>query len=310
MAPLLEIRSLTKLYGVVIGVNDVSLELAPGVHGLLGPNGAGKSTLLKLITGQLRPTEGTIRVLGEDPWNNPDLFRRIGYCPEHDAFWDFQTAHEFVTTLARMSGLTAAEAPRAAEQALRRCGMGEHLHRRLREFSKGMRQRTKVAQAIVHQPDLLVLDEPLTGTDPVGRRELMDLVAELGREGRSVLVSSHVLHEVQAMTSRFLLIYGGRMLAAGEVQEIRGLLDSIPHRVRIGCDRPRDLARHLWAEPGIGGMQVDEGRGELHVMTRDPRTLFARLTVHAEAAGAALHEFHAEDESLDAVFGYVVGGGV
>ena len=307
---LLETRALTKLYGVVIGVNDMTLQVPRGVHGLLGPNGAGKSTFLKLITGQLRPTEGSIRVLGQDPWNNPALFRRIGYCPEHDAFWDFLTALEFVTTCAQLAGLSRDEAPAAAEHALRRCGGGEFLHRRIREFSKGMRQRTKVAQAIVHHPELLVLDEPLTGTDPLGRRELMDLVLELGREGKSVLVSSHVMHEVQAMTSRFLLVFGGRMLAAGEVQDIRALLDRIPHRVRIVCDLPRGLARELCAHPSVGGLEVDESRGELFVTTRDPRALFSQLPGHAARAGVALHEFGSQDESLDAVFGYLVGGGI
>ncbi len=310
MAALVEAVAVTKLYGVVIGVNDLTLALEPGVHGLLGPNGAGKSTLLKLITGQLAPSEGTIRVLGEDPWNNPRLFRRIGYCPEHDAFWGFQTALEFVTTLARLSGLSPDEARPAAEKALGRVGANEFMNRRIAGYSKGMRQRTKVAQALVHEPELLVLDEPLSGTDPIGRREMMDLVLSIGREGRSVIVSSHVMHEVQAMTRRFLLIYGGRVLAAGDVLEIRRLLDAIPHHVRIVCDHPRALAQRLSAEPAVQGLEIDELRGMLRVISPDPRALFASLLGHATAAGVSLHELGSEDESLDAVFGYLVGGGV
>jgi ABC-2 type transport system ATP-binding protein len=310
MTALLDCRSLTKIYGVVVGVNDVSLELEPGVHGLLGPNGAGKSTLIKLIMGQLRPTAGTIRVLGEDPWNNPGLLSRIGYCPEHDAFWSFQSAFEFVSTLARLSGLSSADAGAAARDALARVGAEEFWDRPISTYSKGMRQRTKLAQALVHDPDLLILDEPLSGTDPVGRREIMDIVASLGAEGKSVLVSSHVMHEVQAMTRRFLLIYGGRVLAAGDVQEIRRLLYEIPHRIRIACDRPRELARALAGEEVVDGVEFDAGKGELWVTTREPRELFAVLPTCAVNVGVSVRELGSEDESLDAVFEYLVGGGL
>jgi len=310
MAALLGCHELTKLYGVVVGVNDLTLDLEPGVHGLLGPNGAGKSTLIKLITGQLRPTEGTIRVFGEDPWNNPRLLNRIGYCPEHDAFWSFQSAFEFVSTLARLSGLARPDAEAAARTALARVGAEEFWDRPISTYSKGQRQRTKLAQALVHDPDLLVLDEPLSGTDPVGRREIMDLVISLGAEGKSVLVSSHIMHEVQAMTRRFLLIYGGRVLAAGDVHEIRRLLYEIPHRIRIACDRPRELARALSGEPVVDGVEFDAERGELWVTTREPHGLFTVLPETAAANGVAVRELGSEDESLDAVFEYLVGGGV
>jgi ABC-2 type transport system ATP-binding protein len=300
MAALLDCRSVTKLYGVVIGVNDLSLQLEPGVHGLLGPNGAGKSTLIKLITGQLRPTEGVIRVFGEDPWNNPGLLKRIGYCPEHDAFWTFLTGHQFVSTLAGLSGMKAGIAEDKAEQVLLRVGAKEYMHNQIGTYSKGMRQRTKLAQALVHEPDLLVLDEPLSGTDPVGRHELMDLIQALGEEGKSVLVSSHVMHEVQAMTNRFLLLYGGRVLAAGDIQEIRRLLYEIPHRIRIVCDRPRELAGHLAGQPSVDGVQLDAD--ELWVTTREPRELFALLPALTATTGVSVREMGSDDESLDAVF--------
>jgi len=307
MTKLLTCRSLTKLYDVVIGVNDLTLELEPGVHGLLGPNGAGKSTLIKLITGQLRPTEGQIRVFDQDPWNNTRLLQRIGYCPEHDAFWKFLSAHQFVSTLAGMSGMSASESKQAAERALERVGAQEYMHTPISGYSKGMRQRTKMAQALVHDPDLLVLDEPLSGTDPVGRHEMMDLIQELGEEGKSVLVSSHVMHEVQAMTARFLLIYGGRVLAAGEVQEIRGLLYEIPHRIRIVCDEARRLASHLASQQSVGGVEIS---GDvLWVTTREPRTLFALLPELAAQTGVVVRELGSLDESLDAVFEYLVGEG-
>ena len=308
MTALLKCDALTKLYGVVIGVNDLSLDLEPGVHGLLGPNGAGKSTLIKLITGQLRPTEGRIRVFGEDPWNNPRLLTRIGYCPEHDAFWSFLTAHQFVCTLGGLSGMGSAEAAAAAERVLARVGAQEFMHRPISTYSKGMRQRTKLAQALIHDPDLLVLDEPLSGTDPVGRHELMDLIQELGKEGKSVLVSSHVMHEVQAMTARFLLIYGGRVLAAGDVHEIRRLLYEIPHKIRIVCDGPRELAGHLAHQASVDGVQVDGN--ELWVTTREPRELFALLPELTKRTGVSVRELGSDDESLDAVFEYLVGEGV
>jgi ABC-2 type transport system ATP-binding protein len=307
MTALLECRSVTKLYGVVIGVNDLTLELEPGVHGLLGPNGAGKSTLIKLITGQLRPTEGAIRVLGEDPWNNPRLLRHLGYCPEHDAFWKFLTGHQFVATLAGLSGLGTAEAAAAADRALARVGAREYMHRPISTYSKGMRQRTKLAQSLAHEPELLILDEPLSGTDPVGRHELMELIQDLGAEGRSVLVSSHVMHEVQAMTSRFMLIYGGRVLAAGDVHEIRRLMSEIPHRIRVVCDDPRELASHLAGRPAVDGVQMNTR--ELWVTTREPRELFAMLPALAAETGVAVRELGSEDDSLDAVFEYLVGDG-
>jgi len=308
MAPLIECRSLTKLYGVIIGVNTLSLELEPGVHGLLGPNGAGKSTFIKLITGQLRPTEGSIRVLGEDPWNNPSVAKRVGYCPEHDAFWRFLTAHQFVKTLAGISGMNPRDASEAAERTLVRVGAKEYLHKPISTFSKGMRQRTKLAQALVHDPDLLILDEPLSGTDPVGRHELMDIIQDVGQEGKSVILSSHVMHEVQAMTDRFLLIYGGRVLAAGDVLEIRRLMYEIPHRIRIISSAPRRLASHLAGLDSVDGVQI-EGE-ELSVTTREPRDLFALLPNLTAETGVTLRGMSSDDESLDAIFEYLVGDGV
>jgi ABC-2 type transport system ATP-binding protein len=307
MAAFLECDRLTKLYGVIMGVNDLSFELEPGIHGLLGPNGAGKSTFIKMILGQLRPTEGRIRVFGEDPWNNPSLLGRIGYCPEHDAFWGFLTGLQFVSTLGELSGLDHVRAKDAARDALERVGAAEYMQRPISSYSKGMRQRTKLAQALVHDPDLLVLDEPLSGTDPVGRREIMDLIGQLGAEGKSVLVSSHVMHEVQAMTARFLLIYGGRVLAAGDVQEIRRLLYEVPHKIRILCDGPRELAHHLVRQPSVDGVQVDAD--ELWVTTREPRELFAMLPGLTAETGVTVRELGSDDESLDAVFEYLVGDG-
>jgi ABC-2 type transport system ATP-binding protein len=299
---------LTKLYGCVIGVNDLTLELPPGVHGLLGPNGAGKSTFLKLITGQLRPTEGEIRVFGERPWNNPGLFKRVGFCPEQDAFYDFLTGLEFVSTLARMSGLDGPSARQRARTVLERCGAAEYMDRKISTYSRGMRQRTKVAQALVHEPEFIILDEPLTATDPVGRHELMELIEELHREGRSILVSSHVLHEVEAMTDDFLLIYGGRVLASGNIHEIRTLMDEYPHRISIRCDRPRELGHLLMRDLPVTGIEVTEQTGSLSVLTSAPRAFYEKLPEIALASGVRVEEMVSLDDNLQAVFTYLVGG--
>ncbi len=305
MGELLEARSMTKLYGVVIGVNDVDLDLDPGVIGLLGPNGAGKSTFLKLITGQLRPTEGWVSVLGETPWNNIELFRRIGLCPEQDSFYDQMTALEFVTTLGKISGL-GTEAKKLAERALERVGATEFMHRTIADYSKGMRQRTKIAQAIVHDPQFLILDEPLTGTDPICRREIMDLVIELGEQGKSILIASHVLHEVQAMTDEFVLIYGGRVLASGKVQEIRSLMNEFPHRITIRCDNAKRLAQSLVRELPIEGVEIDSERGELVVLTRDPERFYAGLPEVILEAKVQVRELVSADDKLEAVFNYLM----
>jgi len=310
MEPILRCARLTKLYGIGMGVNDLNFELEPGIHGLLGPNGSGKSTFIKLVMGQLRPTDGRIRVLGEDPWNNPGILRRLGYCAEHDAFWGFQSALEFVSTLAELSGLDPREARDAARDALAKVGAADYMTRPISSYSKGMRQRTKIAQSIVHDPELLILDEPLSGTDPVGRREIMDLVGEIGASGKSVIVASHVMHEVQAMTSHFLLIYGGRILAAGNVREIRELMYQVPHRIRIVCDQPRRLAGALAGGEALEGLEIEPASGRVFVSTLDPHALFATLPELALSEEIAISELASVDEGLDAVFEYLVRGGI
>ena len=305
MNSLLELNSLTKLYGVVLGVNDITLTLPPGVHGLLGPNGAGKSTLMKLITGQLPPTEGSIRVFGEDPWGNVELLRRIGLCPEQDSLYSFMTAHEFVVMMAQLSGLANEEVEDRSVAALRICGAESFMDRKISEYSRGMRQRTKVAQALVHDPDLIILDEPLTGTDPVGRREMMDLVRQLGVDGKSVLVSSHVLHEVAEMTSEFVLIYGGRVLASGNVKEIRQVMSDYPHRVTVRSTDVRRLAQRMMTDVPIAGMDIDELAGTVAILTRDPQAFYETLPRAALELDIRIEELSSEDDNLEAVFKYL-----
>lgn len=211
-------------YGQVVGLSELTLAIEGGITGLVGPNGAGKSTFLKLVAGELRPARGEIRVLGHAPFANREYFRRVGFCPQQEAIWGDMTGLEVVEFLMRLSGYAPAEARRRANAALDRVGLGDARTRRTAGYSKGMRQRTKIAQAIAHDPELVVADEPLNGLDPVGRAEIQKLFAELGAAGMHVLVSSHVLHEVEALTPSIVLFHRGRLLAQGSVGEIRRLL--------------------------------------------------------------------------------------
>src|SRR5436190_6442772 len=233
MTPIIEFDGVSKWYGNVIGLNKLTLHIPAGVTGLLGPNGAGKSTLLQLATGQLQPSQGTVRVLGQSVWDNPALNRLIGLCPEQDAFYEWMTGHDFVRTCARLSGMGQLEAMAAASRAMEQVGMTENMNRAVRGYSKGMRQRTKLAQALVHEPRVLFLDEPLTGTDPVARRDMIEVIRGLAAGGCSVLVSSHVLHEVHALTAQIVMLHRGRLVAEGHVREIRDLIDQHPHRIRL-----------------------------------------------------------------------------
>ena len=244
---IVDARHLSKWYGQVIGLNDVTLAVPPGITGLLGPNGAGKSTFMKLMTGQLKPSQGDITVFGEPIWGNPALYFRIGFCPEQDAFYERMTGLEWVTALVRLNGVGEAEATRLARRALDLVELTSVGDKKIGAYSKGMRQRVKMAQALVHDPELIVLDEPLSGMDPIVRRKTIRMIKEWGRQGKSIVVSSHILQEIEAMTANILLISQGRILAEGDVHQIRDLIDEHPHTVHIRAERPRALAREFLA---------------------------------------------------------------
>jgi ABC-2 type transport system ATP-binding protein len=306
MTPIIEFDGVSKWYGNVIGLNKLTLRLPAGVTGLLGPNGAGKSTLLQLATGQLRPSQGTVRVLGQRVWDNPALNRHVGLCPEQDAFYEWMTGLDFVRTCARLSGLGSRAAREAAEQALARVGMTENMNRAIRGYSKGMRQRTKLAQALAHGPRVLFLDEPLSGTDPVARRDLIDVIRGLAAAGCTVLVSSHVLHEIQALTPQIVLLHRGRLVAEGHVREIRDLIDKHPHRIVLVCDHYRALAARLATCTDVDGIKFLERESGLLVETRQPDVFYARLPALATEDGLALREVYSDDDNLEAVFKYLV----
>jgi len=304
MNAIIEFDGVSKWYGNVIGLNKLTLKIPPGVTGLLGPNGAGKSTLLQLATGQLRPSQGTVTVLGQTVWDNPSLFRHIGLCPEQDAFYEWMTGREFVRTCARLTGLSTKQATAAAEQAMVQVGMTDNMNRAIRGYSKGMRQRTKLAQALVHQPRVLLLDEPFSGTDPLARRDLIDVIRAMGGAGCSVLVSSHVLHEVQALTPSIILLHHGRLVAEGNVRDIRDLIDQHPHRIVLVCDRYRELAARLASYADVDGISFL--KSGLMVETRQPDVFYARLPELATEDDLALREVYSEDDNLEAVFKYLV----
>jgi ABC-2 type transport system ATP-binding protein len=294
----------SRWYGPVIALNDVTTSLAPGVTGLLGPNGAGKSTFLKLSAGQLAPSQGEVRVLGVPAWGSPEVFHRVGLCPETDAFWEGLTAMQFLTGLLRLTGFDAAECRRRAEAALEEVALVEARDRRLGGFSKGMRQRVKLAQCLAHDPEVLLLDEPLTGMDPVNRRRVADLVKRLGREGKTVLMSTHILHEVEAVTHRVMLIHNGRILAEGDVREIRDLMDEHPHTVALRARDPRLLARSLVGAPHVLSLTFGHEGEWLTVQTARPDELYGAL--HQAAIEAGVSEMYSPDEDLESVFRYLV----
>jgi ABC-2 type transport system ATP-binding protein len=297
--------ALSKWYGQVIGLNDVTVNVPAGVTGLLGPNGAGKSTFMKLMTGQLQPSKGSITVLGETVWANPSVFFRIGFCPDQDAFYDRMTGLEWVAALARLTGFSDAESVAAARRALDTVDLLDAADRKIGGYSKGMRQRVKLAQAVVHDPELLVLDEPLSGMDPLGRRKTIRLIKDWAREGKTVIVSSHILHEIEAMTSNILLIDHGRILAEGNVHQIRGLIDTHPHTVYIRAADPRGVARLLLSRDDVISWRFEEGA--VVVQTAAPDDFYARLTELAASGEAGeIAEVTSPDDNLQAVFQYLV----
>ncbi|MGE0190843.1 MAG: ABC transporter ATP-binding protein [Planctomycetota bacterium] len=302
--PAVVLDRVSRWYGDVLGVNEISLELGPGVTGLLGPNGAGKSTLIKLVCGFLKPELGTIRVHGRDPFTNRTVQRDIGLCPEQDAAPTGQSALSYLTYLNRLQGFERGPAKRLAEMTLEHVGLAGAMKRSVSQYSKGMRQRFKLAQAIAHEPHVVVLDEPMNGLDPPSRRDFADAIRRLGAEGRCVLVSSHVLHEVETVAERIVVMQRGRMLADGTPRDLRAELAEVPLTVRIATPAPAELAGRLVALDGV--RDVERGTDLLQVRTTRADALFDTLAALAAEEGAP-RVLSAEpvDESLEAVFEYL-----
>lgn len=294
------VSRVSKWFGQKVAVSDVTCSFGSGVTGLLGPNGAGKTTLLRLMTGLLAPSEGTVTVHGHDPRRHPEVFRKVALVPEEDAVYPFLTATDFVTYAARLSGTSV----KAVASAIATVGLTSDADRPLRTYSKGMRQRAKVAAALVSDPATLILDEPLNGTDPVQRAHLIATFRRLADEGRTVIVSSHVLAEVERMADRVIAVVDGRLAAAGDVSAIRRAMSDTPYRVRIGIDPMRSVASALVGEEAVSSVAID--RGTLLVETTDLAALGAAVPDIARRLDARLMSFQPEDESLESVFRYLV----
>ncbi len=302
----LEFEAVSKWYGPVIGLNEVSLKLHGGITGLVGSNGSGKSTLLRLATGQLKPSIGRVLVRGEDAWT----WRAkalVGYCPDNDAFYEDMTGREFVRAMARLCGFTKADANRRTEEVLVRVTMADLADRTLRGYSKGMRQRIKLAQALLNDPGLLVLDEPLSGIDPIGRQEMLELFRGLAAEGKCLLVSSHELEELEKLTDHIAILARGRVAALGTVSQIRDLLDDQPLSVRIDAADTRRLAAVLTARPDVVGVDFPAA-GTMIVRARNPRRFFEEFNQLAQDEALLITRLEPLDDSTHAVLGYLLGG--
>jgi ABC-2 type transport system ATP-binding protein len=290
----------------VLGLSGVDLEIpASGVIGLLGPNGAGKSTMIGLISGLLNPSNGSVEVFGV-PLPAPAHIRaRVGLCPEGDPFFPRMTCREFLFYMGQLSGLTSATARRRTGELLDELGLSSFAHREPGKMSKGERQRVKLAQALIHEPDLLLLDEPLSGMDPLIRLEVTDMIRRLGGRGKTLLVSSHILSEVEAMTSTVVVVNVGRVIASGTVASIREMLYRFPHKIRIDCARAAPLAKELLDAPGIVGMELGE-EGTVVVRTTEPDSFYPFLNELVARTKPGVRSFHAEDQDLASVFQYLV----
>jgi ABC-2 type transport system ATP-binding protein len=302
------LTGVSRWYGNVVAVNDVSMEIGPGVTGLLGPNGAGKSTLIHLMSGFLAPSSGTVTLGGEPTWHHEQVYRRIGLVPEREAMYEGVTGFDFVLANAKLQGLDDPKG--ATTRAIATVEMQQAAKRDLGGYSKGMRQRIKMATALVHDPDVLLLDEPFNGMDPRQRLQLMDLLHELGRTGKVVLFSSHILEEVEQIAGGIEVMVAGRHAASGDFREIRRLMTERPHQYTIRSSDDRALAAALIADGSTSGVEVvAAGPGAaaaLHVQATDYARFAHRLPVFARDHGVRLYEVSPADESLEKVFAYLV----
>ncbi len=301
LAPI-EVRNVSRWYGNVVAVNDISFSLGAGVTGLLGPNGAGKSTLLHLMSGFLRPSAGSVYVGGGPAWHRPELYRQVGLVPEREAVYSFLTGFEFARFNARLQGLP--DPDRAATRAMDLVGLTDAQHRQIGTYSKGMRQRAKVAGALVHDPPVLLLDEPFNGMDPRQRLSMMELLGRMAGEGRTILFSSHILEEVERLAQQVLVVVAGRLAASGDFRAIRKLMTDRPHEFTVRSSDNRRLATALIGHPAVFGVEL--ASGFLVVRSSDFAAFAGAIAGIARAAGVSLFELRPTDESLDRVFSYLV----
>lgn len=307
MTHVIETQKLSKWYGNVLGVSDVSIKIEAGITGLLGPNGAGKSTFIKLLTGQMKPNIGWARIHDLPIRNNYHLFSRIGYCPEHDSFYEELSGWQFLTGMLLLQGFSPAEIEERANKALEIVELQADKDRVVRSYSRGMRQRLKFAQAIAHEPEVIFLDEPLNGLDPLGRRKLIRLIKTYRDEGKTIIVSSHVLPEIEALTNKIILIHQGKVFAQGDIHYIRDLIESHPHIISIKCSDIRKLAAEFVDQDYVQKMDFVGGGEEILIETNNRDKLFSRLPAVFVENNINVDEITSPDDNLQAVFDYLIG---
>jgi ABC-2 type transport system ATP-binding protein len=303
---IIEMTHVSKWYGQVIGLNDITLTIEPGITGILGPNGAGKSTMFKIITGQIKPGLGEVRILNQPVWNNYQLWKIMGYCPEYDSFWSELSGYNFIYHLAMLHSTSSSEAKILTKSVLEQVDMLKDSNRKIKGYSKGMRQRLKLASAIIHNPDILILDEPFTGTDPIAKYTMTNLFQKLESEGKTLVISSHVLEEVERITDNILLINKGRLLAEGRITEIRDLIDKYPHNILILTSNVGQLAKRLINEDYVISVSKQKKPEGLIVQTHQPDRFYSEIAIILKQERINIQHMSSTDDNLDAVFRYLV----
>lgn len=304
--PLLQLEHVSRFYKTVIGVGDLNLELPLGAYGLIGPNGSGKTTFINLVTGMLRPSIGRVRVLGKNPVHQREVLRHIGLCPASDLLYPNISALQWVEYMTGLHGFSRGDAKQRAHESLLSLGMEDNMRRPIGSYSLGMRQRTKLAQAIAHSPQLLILDEPFNGLDPIGRHELSEFLKKWIEQGRNLILASHILHEVEAITSAFLLIHGGRVLASGDGREVRSMLSGFPVEVEVEGDGLEGFAQNLVSQTWFSGLSFGESKRLLKLSVTDQTQFLEYLAAAACEAEVNLTAVRSPDGSLEGAFGLLL----
>ena len=301
--PVIRVDGVSRWFGSVVAVSEISFDVGPGITGLLGPNGAGKTTLLRMMTGLADTSSGTVTVFGQPVRDNPPLYRRLGVMSEHETVYGFMKGREFVRMMGRLRGVTDLE--RAVDRAIELVDLADAQHRAMETYSRGMRQRMRLAATLVHDPEILILDEPLNGADPRQRVHFQHLLRQLAADGRTILLSSHILEEVEALADTVLLIVNGKLAASGGFRAIRAALNQRPYHVRVLCDDPRRLAAAVVELPSVDAVHVDPD-GAIVVLSRNVLDLQLELPRLAQSASISLRRVEPLDDSLESVFGYLV----
>jgi ABC-2 type transport system ATP-binding protein len=305
--PIIQAQALSKWYGQVIGLNNFALKVTPGITGIVGPNGSGKSTFFKLVLGLIKPNAGSITVLGQRPWKNPDLHSSIGFCPDYESLPADSTGREYLTLIGKLHMMRGTTLSKRIQETVKLVEMEQALDRKTRGYSRGMKQRMKIAGALLHDPELLILDEPLSGTDPLVRKEIIDLIKRLHKEHRhDIIVSSHVLFEIERMTHNVALVYMGRAVASGDISEIRNLMDRHPHNIIIEGERTTALAKLLLDQDYVVSVSFNDNKNSVNLQVSRPEDFFNSLPTLIDKAQCSVNKMYSLDDNLEAVFRYLV----